>query len=500
MHIPAFSFSHFRSYPIFILLLFVALQSHAQRPPAVVNDALKRAGIPVEAAGIYVQRAEQNGRVMVSAYADLPLNPASVMKLVTTDAALELLGPTFSWKTTAYAGGVQRGDVLDGDLIIKGGGDPKLVVENLWLFLRQIRARGIREIGGNLVLDRSVFAAEYYDPAQFDGDPRKPYNAGPDALLLNYKSLAVRFVPDAAAGRVNVTLDPPLAGIAIKAPMLGDGKCGDWQTAVQEASDEKSVVFNGIFPAACGEQVWYLHPYRMTGNEYFGAAFRQMWRDLGGTFNGKVVSGTVPPGARQVALWQSPTLPEVIRDINKFSNNVMARQTLLSIAAYVPGNASNVAGDDGVASGGDAAANSGSGANTSAGARAITEWISGKGIAAPELVIDNGAGLSRMARISAGTLGHMLVGAFEAPTMPEFISSMPLVGYDGTMRRRLKNREVAGQAHIKTGTLNNVRAIAGYVLAASGKYYAVVFLINHQNAIAGQAAQDALLQWVYDKG
>lgn len=485
---------------IFILLTFVALQSHAQRPPAVVNDALKRAGIPVEAAGIYVQRAEQNGRVLVSAYADLPLNPASVMKLVTTDAALELLGPTFSWKTTAYAAGLQRGDVLDGDLIIKGGGDPKLVVENLWLFLRQVRARGIREIGGNLVLDRSVFAAEYYDPAQFDGDPRKPYNAGPDALLLNYKSLAIRFVPDTAAGRVHVTLDPPLADITIKAPALGDGKCGDWQTAVQEASDEKSVVFNGVFPAACGEQVWYLHPYHMTGNEYFGAAFRQMWRDLGGTFNGKVVSGTVPPGARQIAMWQSPTLPEVIRDINKFSNNVMARQTLLSIAAYVPGYAANPGGDNSATGAVGPADATGSGANTSAGARAITEWINGKGISAPDLVIDNGAGLSRVARISAGTLGHLLVAAFEAPTMPEFISSMPLVGYDGTMRRRLKDRDVAGQAHIKTGTLNNVRAIAGYVLAASGKYYAVVFLINHQNAIAGQAAQDALLQWVHEKG
>jgi D-alanyl-D-alanine carboxypeptidase/D-alanyl-D-alanine-endopeptidase (penicillin-binding protein 4) len=184
-----------------------------------------------------------------------------------------------------------------------------------------------------------------------------------------------------------------------------------------------------------------------------------------------------------VAEWQSVTVPEVIRDINKFSNNVMARQVLLTIAATVG------------AAGSETAA-----ADTAAGARAVGNWLVGKGIAAPELVIDNGSGLSRIGRVSAATLGGLLASAYQSPTMPEFISSMPLVGYDGTMRKRLKDREVAGQAHVKTGSLNNVRAIAGYVLASSGKYYVVVFLINHPNAAAGQAAQDTLLQWVYDRG
>jgi D-alanyl-D-alanine carboxypeptidase/D-alanyl-D-alanine-endopeptidase (penicillin-binding protein 4) len=466
-------------FPLFVSFVFVASHAAAQAPPAAVGDALKRAGIPRGAAGIYVQEAAQNGRLLVAINADAAFNPASVMKLITTDAALDLLGPTFSWKTQAYADGVQDGDVLNGNLIVKGGGDPKLVIENFWLFLRQIRARGIRDIRGNVVLDRTMFAPEFYDPAKFDGDPRKPYNVGPDALLLNYKTLAVRFMPDVAAGKVNVTLDPPLADFAIRPPALGDGPCENWQGKVEEAFDEKSAIFNGVFPASCGEKVWYLHPYRMTGSEYFTDVFRQMWRDLGGSFDGKVIAGTVPPDARLVAEWKSATVPEVIRDINKFSNNVMARQVLLTIAA----NAADAAPAD-----------------TAFGARAIHDWLAAKGIAAPELVIDNGAGLSRDARVAAATLGRLLVSAFQSPTMPEFISSMPLVGYDGTMRKRLKNREVAGQAHIKTGSLNDVRAIAGYVLASSGKYYVVVFLINHPNAAGGQAAQDALLQWVYRNG
>ena len=466
-----------------IPLVFLASQALAQEPPQAVLDALRQAGISRDSVGIYVQEAAPKGKLLVASNTTTGMNPASVMKLITTDAALELLGPTFNWKTQAYAGGPQNGDVLNGDLIFKGGGDPKLVVENFWLFLRQLRARGIRDIRGNLVLDRSLFASEFYDAAKFDGDPRKPYNVGPDALLLNYKTLAVRFVPDTTAGVVNVTLDPPLADFSVKAPVLGAGNCDDnWQDKLQQDSDEKSLSFNGIFAASCGEKIWYLHPYKMTGSEYFGDVFRQMWRDLGGKFDGKIVAGTVPPDARLLGEWQSVTLPEVIRDINKFSNNVMARQVLLTIAASV------------------GAPDASAPADIATGGRVIQEWIAGKGIAAPELVVDNGAGLSRIARVSAGTLGRVLLSAFQSPTMPELISSLPLVGYDGTMRKRLKNRDVAGQAHIKTGTLNNVRAMAGYVLASSGKYYVVVFLINHPKAIAGQAAQDNLLQWIYDRG
>jgi D-alanyl-D-alanine carboxypeptidase/D-alanyl-D-alanine-endopeptidase (penicillin-binding protein 4) len=236
--------------------------------------------------------------------------------------------------------------------------------------------------------------------------------------------------------------------------------------------------FRGTYASSCGEKTWYVHPYQMTHMQYFGAVFRQVWADLGGTFRGDVKNGAVPSGARMVGEWESTTLPEVIRDMNKYSNNVMARQLLLTIAADIfklP-------------------------ANPERGARAIKSWLASKGIDAAELVIENGSGLSHKERISAGTMGRMLVAAFQSPTMPEFISSMPLAGYDGTMRQRLKTRSVAGNAHIKTGSLNDVRAIAGYVLAASGKRYAVVSIINHRAAPSAQEAQDALVQWVFERG
>jgi D-alanyl-D-alanine carboxypeptidase/D-alanyl-D-alanine-endopeptidase (penicillin-binding protein 4) len=469
-----------KNHAISVLILSSALLAcvQAQELPAPFSQALQLAEIPTQNIGVYVQEVDGSGKVLVSANAGVPFNPASTMKLVTTDAALELLGPTYRWKTQAYTDGNQVGNVLQGDLIFKGNGDPKLVLENFWLFLRQIRAKGIRDIRGNIILDRSTFGEHVYDPSEFDGDPLKPYNVGPDALLLNYKALTFQFVPDLETRKVNVVTDPPMSAYPVTPPRLGSGSCGDWQGKLQAEVGANGASFNGVLPASCGEKIWYVNPYKMSATQYFAAVFRQMWADLGGTFSGTVKSGVMPVGSNLITEWSSVTLPEVIRDINKYSNNVMARQVLLTIASdilKVP-------------------------ATPEHGARAIQSWLSNKGIDTGGLVIENGSGLSRNERISAKTMAHMMTAAFQSPTMPEFVSSMPLVGYDGTMRKRLKNQGVAGQAHVKTGTLNDVRAIAGYVLAASGKYYAVVCLVNHPNAPKGQAAQDSLLQWVYENG
>jgi D-alanyl-D-alanine carboxypeptidase/D-alanyl-D-alanine-endopeptidase (penicillin-binding protein 4) len=458
------------------LFIFTGAVFAQELPPPVV-DAFKRADIPPYAVGAYVQEVG-GGPMMVAANWDRPFNPASAMKLVTSDAALELLGPSFTWKTQAFADGRQAGDVLHGDLVIKGSGDPKLVIENFWLFLRRIRAQGIREIRGNLVLDRSAFEELAYDAASFDGDPMKPYNVGPDALLLNYKTFSFRFIPNEKAATVHLLVEPPVAGYPIVPPRLSNGDCGDWRARLRPAIDGNGARFGGAFAASCGERIWYVHPYQMTHAQYFGAVFRHMWAELGGAFNGEVRNGVVAPTARLVAEWESVSLSEVIRDINKYSNNVMARQLLLTIA----NNALKLP------------------ATSERGAAMVKLWLLKKGIEAPEFSMENGSGLSRTDRVSALTMGRLLAAAYQAPTMPEFIASMPLVGFDGTMRRRLKTQSVAGNAHIKTGMLNEVRTIAGYVLAASGKRYVVVCLINHPNADRGQEAQDALLQWVYEHG
>ncbi|MGI4847634.1 MAG: D-alanyl-D-alanine carboxypeptidase/D-alanyl-D-alanine-endopeptidase, partial [Janthinobacterium lividum] len=210
------------------VLVFASAAAMAQQLPPAVSAAFSRAGIPAGAIGAWVQEIG-SGRMVVESNSAMPFNPASTMKLVTTDAALELLGPTYRWRTEVLAAGAQNGDVLSGDLVFKGGGDPKLVLENFWLLLRQVRAKGIREIQGDVLLDRSVFEPMINDPAAFDGDPLRPYNAAPDALLLNYETLTYQFSPDGAQGGVKVAVDPPVTGFALTPPRLTAGECGDWK-------------------------------------------------------------------------------------------------------------------------------------------------------------------------------------------------------------------------------------------------------------------------------
>jgi D-alanyl-D-alanine carboxypeptidase/D-alanyl-D-alanine-endopeptidase (penicillin-binding protein 4) len=205
--------------------------------------------------------------------------------------------------------------------------------------------------------------------------------------------------------------------------------------------------------------------------------FTRLWRELGGTFAGGVRDADTPPGARRLLAHRTQSLAEIVRDINKFSNNVMARQLFLALGAIALG----------------------APASYEKSTRAVTQWLAARGLAFPELVLENGSGLSRTERISAKNLGQLLLVAQRAAIMPEYIASLPLVAVDGTMKKRLAGADVAGQAHIKTGTLSGVRAIAGYVLDAKGRTVVVVCLVNHERAPNAAVVQDALLKWVYSR-
>ena len=457
------------------LLSLLCGTANAQLPPPVAQ-ALARAGIPETSAGVYVQEIGA-AEPLVAHRAEQGFNPASVMKLVTTYAGLELLGPAHQWSTDIYTEGVMLQDVLVGNLIIKGGGDPKFTIENFWLLLRALRAKGVREIRGDLLLDRSLFANDHPDPGRFDGEPTQPYNTTPDALLTNFKTFTLTFAPDAEGKGVRITVDPPSAKLHIVNNLtLAEGACGNWlgriKTQVQDSGDTARLTFAGPYARQCGEQANY---YSVLGHrEYVGGLFQHLWRDLGGVFNGRVRDGDANANSIKVVSQRSPALSEIVRDINKFSNNVMARQLLLSIGA-----------------------SAGGAATPDRATRVVQQFFAGKGLPMPQLVIENGSGLSRIERVSARDLGQMLQAAFRSPVMPEFIASMPLVGVDGTMIRRLTNSGVAGQAHIKTGLITGVRAMAGYVLDAKGRRVSVVLLINHANSHNGNAVQDALLRWVH---
>ena len=436
--------------------------------PAPVASALERAKVPRDAVVAVVQEVG-GSRPRLVWQAEQPVNPASLMKLLTTFSALELLGPAWTWSTPVWLQGQLRDGVLDGNLVIKGSGDPKLVLERIWLLLRRAQQLGVREIRGDIVLDRSAFTVPEQNPADFDGEGLRPYNVRADALMLNFKAVAFTFTPDAARGIAVISTDPPLAGVRADTSVpLTAGACEDWRGALKaDFSDPMRLRFAGGYAAACAEKSWataYADPERYNARALLG-----MWKEMGGRIGGTVRDGAAPATPPTFESL-SPALAEVIRDINKYSNNVMAQQLFLTL--------------------GLTQRNAGT---PDAAREVVRQWAASRlGPAAAALAVDNGSGLSRDGRVSAQLLARLLLAAWASPVMPELVASLPVSGIDGTLKR---SRATLGRAHLKTGSLRDVAGIAGYVLANSGRRYVVVAIANHANANAARPAFDALVQW-----
>ena len=458
--------------------------AQAQTLPPEVEAALARAKVPREAlAAIVVDAAPLiNGKSapLFSYRANAPANPASVMKLVTTYAGLELLGPAYTWATPVYVDGSINNGVLTGNLIIQGKGDPKLVQERLWLLLRRVQGMGIKTITGDILLDRSAFAVAAQNPADFDGEPLSPYNAAPDALLINYKSVVMTFVPNYASSLASVSFDPPLANVQMQStvPLTTGKDCSDYRGAlVADFSDPFRITFKGSYPVACGEKVWpiaYADPA-----SYAERAVAGMWAEMGGKLAGRVRDGRAPAGLKSAFDMTSPSLTEAIRDINKYSNNVMAQQLFLTLSLNQNQNQSP--------------------ASFEASRTVVQNWWRERFGDQDMPVLDNGSGLSRQERITPQGLARMLQTAYISGAMPELMASLPITGVDGTLRRS-RSRVSQGWAHLKSGSLRDATALAGYVHTPSGRRLVVVGIVNHPNAAAARAALEALVDWAVKEG
>jgi len=447
--------------------------------PAPVVKALKRHALPAQSVSVTVHEVG-SAEPLVAHLADTPRNPASVMKLLTTLAALEELGPAYSWKTEAFATAPVRAGRLEGDLYLKGYGDPYLVIEHFWRFLRQLRVEGVEEIAGDLVIDQSYFEPMPEDPADFDGRPQRAYNVLPTALLVNFQAVNFRLVPDRK--RVRVLADPWPAQIELDNRLrLTRERCRGVARGVGVKPGRKGerelVVIQGSYAAACGEQ----EIFRVVSKSvpYIHGVFKAVWTELGGRFAGEAREGVVPPGARLLVATTSPPLSDIVRSINKYSNNVMTRQVLLTLGAERFGPPGSIR----------------------KGVEAVHGWLARRGLVFPELVLENGAGLSREERISARSLAKLLLAGYESPYMPEFVSSLPISAQDGTLRRRFSGTPLEGRVHLKTGSIDHVRSMAGYVLDRQGRRVVVVALHSHPrlDTASGEAVQEELLRWVYER-
>jgi len=465
-----------------ILVLFtpVPAAAGAELPPELAA-AIKDADFSSDGIGLFIQGVD-NEKPLVALHADLFLNPASVIKLVTTAAALDMLGQGYRWSTEVMYTGNIEGHTLNGDLYIRGNGDPYLTPERFWRLLNRIYIVGIHRITGDVLIDNSYFEPGKVDYAAFDQQPYRTYNVGPNAVLVGFQATEFHLDIDTTGTDPAVKITPfpqsPRLRI-INQVKLVNGSCNAWKKRLSLETRNNAgmleVVFSGNYALACKQRTLYRRVSE--AQDHYQHFFLPLWNQIGGSVDGKITQGIVPADAKRLLEESSISLAEAVRLVNKFSNNVMTRQILLSMGAQEFGPPGTT--DKGIA--------------------AVNAWLVEHKLDHPDLQLDNGAGLSRDARISAGLLGELLLHVYKQAYMPEFIAALPVSGYDGTMAHRFNDTPLVGHAHIKTGLLDFVQSMAGYVTTATGKRYVVVLLHNDKRAHTRSAEklQNQLINWIY---
>ena len=425
--------------------------------PATVTQTMAAQRLPSSAVSFVILEAD-TGRVVTSHNADTPRSPASTLKTVTTFAALDLLGPAYTWQTRAYVQGP--------DLILQGGGDPYMTLERWWSFVQGLRMQGLKSISGDIVIDNGAFSPPKEDPSAFDGRPNRSYNVLPDALMVNFQSIDFKLFADPETREVQVLASPAPVNLNVENHIhFAAGRCSGSAGRVdfQVASPQwDRVVFSGSLSSQCAERTFariLLQPAT-----YAFGTFVRLWRESGGEFNGKLRIEAAPVGAKPLFAFDSLSLGEIVRLTNKHSSNLMARHLLLTLGKERYGEPATE--DKGIA--------------------AIDDWSRERGLDLSGVDLDNGSGLSRSTRISVLQMAKILNAAYHSRFAPEYMASFPLAGLDGTLRSRMKSSP-AGSVRLKTGHLNGVSGVAGYVTTAAGKTYIVVSLVNHARADFGAA-------------
>ena len=468
-----------------VALLCVAGICRAQTAlPDPVVQALRDTGFDAANLSVLVVPA-QGGAPKLAHLETRPMSPASTMKLVTTLVALEELGPTYRWTTRLLADqDLQQGTrpgVLTGPLYLQGQGDPNFTWDALRDMLRQLRDQGVRRLQGDLVLDRNYFRPARPDVGapDFDDSPQAYYNVIPDALLLNGNLLNLGLASDAK--HMAVRVGPDLQGVKVETRIaLDDGACDKWDDDLVKARAQPTgstglhVTLSGSFPRNCRADTQL---NALDRNDNIARFVRAYWKEIGGSWTGAVRDGTAPAGARPLVTHRSDTLTTIVRLINKPSDNAMTRAVFMTLGETRPVEAR-------------------AGSSTQAGALAVRAWFARKSLSDAGLVLDNGSGLSRIERISAQQMAGLLQAGAKSPWYAEFASSLPIVGTDGTMRKRLKDTLGPGRARIKTGSLRDTAAIAGYVRDPQDRDWVVVAFVNADNAARSRPVLDALIQWV----
>jgi len=456
------------------LLLFLLVASYIYALPQGIETAIKRSGIPKKDISIYIKEAGESNRVVASLNASLTRTPASVIKVLTTYAAVLKLGFDYRWPTQFYMRGRLKNGTLHGDLIVKGFGDPTLDADDLEDIVLQIKSKGIDKITGNIVIDRSYFKVGNKNSSKFDENPYSPYNAMPDAMMFNERVSTICVAPN----KNDVHKKHPDSSFVIHNQLQRVNKpCrGRYSWPLVKIDDSKAVPevwLKGKISKRCGNRnicKVITKPYK---SFYYG--LKDALHHAGVTLKGSMRLRKVPQDARILFTHYSQPLEKIVSKTAKKSNNLYARHLLLFLGAKLYG----------------------APATLDKGRRAVLQILREYcALGSGTLKIDNGSGLSRSARLNAKILATMLDNAYERYGM-RWMRTLSIAGVDGTIKKRFRGTVVRNRAWMKTGTLKRVKNIAGYVKSKKGRYYTSVIIVNTKKGRWKAAKlQNEIIKWL----
>lgn len=393
-----------------------------------------------------------------------PLNPASTMKITTSTASLIYLGGDYVYKTKLSTDGFSRG--VAQNLYVDGSGDPSIVEERLWRIAKDLRVRGLHEVQGNILINNSFF-----DDTRFDGQDNssaRAYNASISAFAVNFNSFAA--VAHNSSGQVSVAIDPPTDYFVLKSSVKGSGNALSIARSFQNGQ-EHVMVSGGVTTEAT--------KYANVSNTllYTGTTLKWALEQLDIKVSGTIKS-TTTSGRIKLFEDKSKPLALILRDLNKFSNNFTAEMVLKTLAAK----------------------KSGAPGSTEKGAQILRDFLNQLGLPSAEYDVFNGSGLSKKNRLSPNVLNQLLIYAYKKNKIRnDFIASLAIAGTDGTLKNRFKSVNLIGNVKAKTGTLNDVTSLSGYLEAASGKMVAFTIMVNGGGAGGGGyfVLQEKILNDIY---
>ncbi|HKY32439.1 MAG TPA: D-alanyl-D-alanine carboxypeptidase/D-alanyl-D-alanine-endopeptidase [Candidatus Polarisedimenticolia bacterium] len=404
--------------------------------------------------GMRVVEAD-TGRVVFDHNPDLPLKPASNMKVMTSAAALSLLRPEYVFSTVFLATARPSGGVLAGDLYIKGFGSPGLSGDQWWLMAREMKARGIDRIEGDLVGDDSYFDSRDRPEGWPSPSEDAFYNAPVSALSADFSAVTIVVRPGREGAAPDVVLTPFSSFFKVSNRALTRGASSNLRVGRQFDGTQNTIIVDGHISSRSAPSVSYRSVEQPT--LYALAAFREAASKEGIVIKGPSRRGAAPPTAVRIYEHESKPLSDLVRIMNKFSNNYMAESFLKTLGA-------ETAGPPGT---------------SEKGASAVLSFLEGLGAETRGLVLADGSGLSHADRLTASSLTAVLLAMYrDFESSFEFITSLPIGGVDGTLDRRMVGGPAQRRIRAKTGHLNGVSSLSGYAFTQQGKALAFAILVN----------------------